>query len=140
MRLILIPFLRIPNISGIKNVCSRRTVLGISRLLGHNSVWDAKRCFFWVSFLETEDVSYYEAKGKDKGCTEPGLELSCPEKREGGGLVAVGVSFPKREVRKKRKLWVRHRDFPGGHPSQYYSGPWALSCGVLMGSGVVAQV
>lgn len=39
-----------------------------------------------------------------------------------------------------KPLWVRHQDFPGGHPSQYYSGPWALSCGVLMGSGVVAQV
>ncbi len=35
---------------------------------------------------------------------------------------------------------MQHRDFPGGHPSQYYSGPKALNCRVLMGSGVVALV
>ena len=40
----------------------------------------------------------------------------------------------------KRGVWVRHRDFPEGHPFQYYSCPQALNCGVLMGSGVVAQV
>jgi hypothetical protein len=37
-------------------------------------------------------------------------------------------------------VWMQHRDFPGGHPSQYYSGPKALNCRVLMGSGVVALV
>lgn len=36
--------------------------------------------------------------------------------------------------------WMQHRDFPGGHPSQYYSGPKALNFRVLMGSGVVALV
>ena len=35
---------------------------------------------------------------------------------------------------------VQHQDFPGGHPSQYYSGPSALNFGVLMGSGVLALV
>ena len=35
---------------------------------------------------------------------------------------------------------MQHRDFPGGHPSQYYSGPKALNFRVLMGSGVVALV
>ena len=35
---------------------------------------------------------------------------------------------------------VQHQDFPGGHPSQYCSGPSALNCGVLMGSGVLALV
>jgi hypothetical protein len=38
------------------------------------------------------------------------------------------------------KKWMQHRDFPGGHPSQYYSGPKALNFRVLMGSGVVALV
>jgi len=35
---------------------------------------------------------------------------------------------------------VQHQDFPGGHPSQYYSGPSALNCGVLMGSGALTLV
>jgi hypothetical protein len=39
-----------------------------------------------------------------------------------------------------RQNWMQHRDFPGGHPSQYYSGPKALNFRVLMGSGVVALV
>ena len=43
------------------------------------------------------------------------------------------------DFRKKQK-WMQHRDFPGGHPSQYYSGPKALNFRVLMGSGVVALV
>ncbi len=38
------------------------------------------------------------------------------------------------------KKRMQHRDFPGGHPSQYYSGPKALNFRVLMGSGVVALV
>jgi hypothetical protein len=42
--------------------------------------------------------------------------------------------------RKGEGVWMQHRDFPGGHPSQYYSGPKALNCRVLMGSGVVALV
>jgi hypothetical protein len=46
----------------------------------------------------------------------------------------------KREEKKKSKRWMQHRDFPGGHPSQYYSGPKALNFRVLMGSGVVALV
>ncbi|GLJ59150.1 hypothetical protein SUGI_1494440 [Cryptomeria japonica] len=37
----------------------------------------------------------------------------------------------------KTKKGLQHRDFPGGHPSQYYSGPSALNCGVLMGSGAL---
>ena len=40
----------------------------------------------------------------------------------------------------KKEKWMQHRDFPGGHPSQYYSGPKALNFRVLMGSGVVALV
>jgi hypothetical protein len=40
----------------------------------------------------------------------------------------------------KKDSWMQHRDFPGGHPSQYYSGPKALNFRVLMGSGVVALV
>ena len=40
----------------------------------------------------------------------------------------------------KEQKWMQHRDFPGGHPSQYYSGPKALNFRVLMGSGVVALV
>jgi hypothetical protein len=39
-----------------------------------------------------------------------------------------------------QQKWMQHRDFPGGHPSQYYSGPKALNFRVLMGSGVVALV
>jgi hypothetical protein len=42
--------------------------------------------------------------------------------------------------RSRSKRWMQHRDFPGGHPSQYYSGPKALNFRVLMGSGVVALV
>ncbi len=44
------------------------------------------------------------------------------------------------EEKKGKGVWMQHRDFPGGHPSQYYSGPKALNCRVLMGSGVVALV
>jgi hypothetical protein len=43
----------------------------------------------------------------------------------------------KRMGKKKR---MQHWDFPGGHPSQYYSGPKALNWRVLMGPGVVALV
>ena len=43
-------------------------------------------------------------------------------------------------ARSKEAKWMQHRDFPGGHPSQYYSGPKALNFRVLMGSGVVALV
>ena len=42
--------------------------------------------------------------------------------------------------KEKKQKWMQHRDFPGGHPSQYYSGPKALNFRVLMGSGVVALV
>ena len=30
----------------------------------------------------------------------------------------------------KTVCWVRHQDFPGGHPSQFHSGPSALNCRV----------
>jgi hypothetical protein len=39
-----------------------------------------------------------------------------------------------------KKKWMQHRDFPGGHPSQYYSGPKALNFRVLTEPGVVAGV
>ena len=45
-----------------------------------------------------------------------------------------------KEYLKEKQKWMQHRDFPGGHPSQYYSGPKALNFRVLMGSGVVALV
>ena len=32
------------------------------------------------------------------------------------------------------------KDFPGGHPSYYYSRPSTLNCGVLMGSGALVLV
>jgi hypothetical protein len=35
-----------------------------------------------------------------------------------------------------KKKWMQHRDFPGGHPSQYYSGPKALNFRVLTEPGV----
>ena len=35
---------------------------------------------------------------------------------------------------------VQHKDFPGGHPSKYYSRPTTLNCGVLMGSGALVLV
>ncbi|KAL2951557.1 hypothetical protein AAZX31_19G058900 [Glycine max] len=35
---------------------------------------------------------------------------------------------------------VQHEDFPGGHPSEYYSRPSTLNCGVLMGSGALVLV
>ncbi|KAK4590180.1 hypothetical protein RGQ29_020646 [Quercus rubra] len=35
---------------------------------------------------------------------------------------------------------VQHEDFPGGHPSSYYSRPNTLNCGVLMGSGALVLV
>ena len=41
---------------------------------------------------------------------------------------------------KKRAKGKHHRDFPGGHPSWYYSCPSTLSCGVLMGSGALVLV
>ena len=37
-----------------------------------------------------------------------------------------------------KKKWMQHPDFPGGHPSQYYSGSKALNFIVLTGLGVVA--
>jgi hypothetical protein len=39
-----------------------------------------------------------------------------------------------------KKKWMHHRDFPGGHPSQYYSGPKALNFRVMTEPGVVAGV
>ena len=38
------------------------------------------------------------------------------------------------------KRGVQHEDFPGGHPSLYYSRPSTLNCGVLMGSGALVLV
>ncbi|PKA46010.1 hypothetical protein AXF42_Ash021373 [Apostasia shenzhenica] len=35
---------------------------------------------------------------------------------------------------------MQHEDFPRGHPSQYYSRPSMLNCGVLMGSGTLVLV
>ncbi|KAG2679817.1 hypothetical protein I3760_11G068700 [Carya illinoinensis] len=32
---------------------------------------------------------------------------------------------------------VQHDDFPGGHPTEYYSRPSTLDCRVLMGSGAL---
>ena len=49
--------------------------------------------------------------------------------------------------RKRKKPWkrdakkeVQHEDFPGGHPSYYYSRRRMLNCGVLMGSGALVLV
>ena len=39
-----------------------------------------------------------------------------------------------------QKGGVHHEDFPGGHPSQYYSRPSTFNCGVLMGSGALVLV
>ncbi|KAK7321115.1 hypothetical protein VNO77_31333 [Canavalia gladiata] len=41
---------------------------------------------------------------------------------------------------RRKKEEVQHEDFPGGHPSQYYSRPSTLNCGVLMGSGALVLV
>jgi hypothetical protein len=48
------------------------------------------------------------------------------------------VPTRQRAIRTKLK-WMQRWDFPGGHPSQYYSSPEAIS-EILMGSGVVALV
>ncbi|XXG47392.1 hypothetical protein AAC387_Pa02g2055 [Persea americana] len=42
------------------------------------------------------------------------------------------------QIDAKSKKGVQHEDFPGGHPSKYYSRPSTLNCGVLMGSGALA--
>ena len=42
------------------------------------------------------------------------------------------------EKAKVQEEWVRHEDFPEGHPFQYYSRPQAFSFGGLMGSGAIA--
>ena len=42
--------------------------------------------------------------------------------------------------RERQKGGMQHEDFPGGHPSQYYSRPSTLNCGVLMGSGALVLV
>jgi hypothetical protein len=39
-----------------------------------------------------------------------------------------------------KKKWMQHRDFPGGHPSQYYYGSKALNFIVLTEPDVVAGV
>ncbi len=71
------------------------------------------------------------------------------KKKKGGGCRGSGSAcgMRNREGKKKKKkekkregVGMQHRDFPGGHPSQYYSGPKALNFRVLMGSGVVALV
>ena len=41
---------------------------------------------------------------------------------------------------KKKNRGVQHKDFPGGHPSKYYSRPSTLSYGVQMGSGALMLV
>ena len=51
---------------------------------------------------------------------------------------SVNNAAPRPKTKLKKR--VQHRDFPGGHPSQYYSGPSALNCGVLMGSGALTLV
>src|SRR5262249_23298113 len=48
----------------------------------------------------------------------------------GGGQEGLGM----------RQKGVQHEDFPGGHPSQYYSRPSTLNFGVLMGSGALVLV
>ncbi len=48
------------------------------------------------------------------------------------GIVSMKLAI------KMRKRWVRHEDFPEGHPFQYYSRPQAFSFGGLMGSGAIA--
>ena len=41
---------------------------------------------------------------------------------------------------RKGKRSVKHEDFPGGHPSKYYSRPSTLNFGVLMGFGALVLV
>ncbi|KAI4297569.1 hypothetical protein L6164_037454 [Bauhinia variegata] len=50
----------------------------------------------------------------------------------------AAASIGKRKA--KGQKGVQHEDFPGGHPSQYYSRPSTLNCGVLMGSGALVLV
>jgi hypothetical protein len=87
-----------------------------------------------------------------RGRRESGLEAGCGvagASRESGRKFLRGKKKQKRDSPGRTggrgsgvgsKTWMQHRDFPGGHPSQYYSGPKALNFRVLMGSGVVALV
>ena len=46
---------------------------------------------------------------------------------------------PSKKIPKQNK-GAQHKDFPGGHPSQYYSRANTPKCGVLMGSGALVLV
>ena len=70
---------------------------------------------------------------------KPGTQSRVSEMGFGNQDSGLNVTMTQREARKVKKR-VQHRDFPGGHPSQYYSGPSALNCGVLMGSGALTLV
>src|SRR6185369_1736431 len=48
--------------------------------------------------------------------------------------------FHRGRRRVTQKGGMQHEDFPGGHPSQYYSRPSTLNFGVLMGSGALVLV
>jgi hypothetical protein len=71
----------------------------------------------------------------NSGLRGPGYYLKWDVR--GAEILVVGTYVEQVERGAK---WMQHRDFPGGHPSQYYSGPKALNFRVLMGSGVVALV
>jgi hypothetical protein len=73
---------------------------------------------------------------KDVDRDEEGFVRAEVQVRCGGGRMEKGGWMEAKE----KDRWMQHRDFPGGHPSQYYSGPKALNFRVLMGSGVVALV
>ncbi|KAL9343157.1 hypothetical protein Peur_063588 [Populus x canadensis] len=43
-------------------------------------------------------------------------------------------------LRSGQKGGVQHEDFPGGHPSSYYSPPSRFNFGVVMGTGALVLV
>ena len=61
-----------------------------------------------------------------------------PQKRARPLLDTFQKKFAKKSNKIKKE--VQHEDFPGGHPSQYYSRPSTLNFGVLMGYGALVLV
>ena len=55
-------------------------------------------------------------------------------------VCSTAVCIKPTKKTQKEKKGVQHEDFPGGQPSQYYSSPTTLNCGVLMGSSALVLV
>ena len=93
-------------------------------------------------FLSKTSWKTYKKRGATRGLSKrsPILVLLSRAQNLYAFCSALINHFLSKTDWKTYKKREQHEDFPGGHPSEYYSRPSTLSFGVLIGSGALVLV